>query len=128
MIDIAGLLTARDQLWAEAVCLFKAGAPWWLETPELESLATAEQAKRYAADPWEEPIREWLGDQTDDVSLWDVLKDGLGLNRKQQELQSVQKRVVAILTRLGFKHCRPRTSERRTPRYRRDPPIKKMTD
>jgi predicted P-loop ATPase len=127
MIDIAGLLMARDQLWAEAVHLFKAGAPWWLETPELEALATAEQAKRYAADPWEEPIREWLGDHTDDVSLWDVLKDGLGFDRKQQEMQSVQKRVVKILTRLGFRQHRPRTPEGRTPRYRRDPSLKKMT-
>ena len=43
MIDRDGLEKVRDQLWAEAVHRFKAGAPWWLETPELEALATAEQ-------------------------------------------------------------------------------------
>jgi len=124
MIDIDGLLQVRDQLWAEAVQQYKAGAKWWLETEALEALASAEQAKRYAADPWEEPIREWLGDRSD-ITIWDVLQHALDLDRKQQEIQSNQKRVVTILTkRLGFKQCRPRTPEGRTPRYRRDPPKK----
>ena len=43
MIDLEGLKRDRDHLWAEAVHRFKAGAKWWLETPELEALATAEQ-------------------------------------------------------------------------------------
>src|SRR5262249_22025782 len=47
-IDIDGVREARDQLWAEAVHLFKADHPWWLETSELEALATAEQAARFA--------------------------------------------------------------------------------
>ena len=46
MIDLDGLERGRDQLWAEAVHRFKAGEPWWLETPALEALATAEQAAR----------------------------------------------------------------------------------
>ena len=65
MIDRDGLEKVRDQLWAEAVHQYKAGAPWWLETPELEALATAEQAARFVVDAWEEPIREWLGDRID---------------------------------------------------------------
>ena len=36
-IDRDGLKTARDQLWAEAVHRYKAGACWWLETPEARS-------------------------------------------------------------------------------------------
>ena len=78
MIDRDGLEKVRDQLWAEAVHRFKAGAPWWLETPELEALATAEQAARFVIDAWEEPIREWLGDRID-VSLLEVLEHALGL-------------------------------------------------
>ena len=127
-IDIAGFARVRDQLWAEAVFRYKAGAPWWLETEALEALATAEQEKRYAADPWEEPIREWLGDRSD-VIIWDVLQHALDLDRKQQEMQSNQKRVVNILTRLGFTQRRLRTPEgRREYRYQRDPPLKKVTD
>ena len=54
MIDLAGLEAVRDQLWAEAVHRFKAGAKWWLETPELEALATAEQEVRFVVDAWED--------------------------------------------------------------------------
>jgi len=51
-IDLAGLERDRDQLWAEAVRRFRDGQPWHLETKELEGLATAEQAKRFAIDAW----------------------------------------------------------------------------
>jgi Virulence-associated protein E-like domain len=57
MLDRDGLEAVRDQLWAEAVRLFKSGAPWWLETDALEALATAEQDKRFVVDAWEAPIR-----------------------------------------------------------------------
>ena len=52
---------------------FKAGAPWWLETPELEALAAVEQAARFKADDWEEPIKEWLGDRND-TSIRELLE------------------------------------------------------
>src|SRR5262249_41914398 len=109
----------RDQLWAEAVNQFKADAPWHLETPELEALATVEQAKRFFVDAWEAPIREWLGDRTD-VSIWEVLEHALGLAPEQWS-QTAQKRVVAILTsvRMGFTKHRPRTPKGRENRYQR---------
>src|SRR5262249_61569791 len=123
MIDRDGLEKVRDQLWAEGVQQYKADAPWWLETPELEALATAEQAARYAVDAWEAPIREWLGDRID-VGIWDVLEHALGL-APEHWTQSAQKRVVNILTRLGFAQRRLRTLEgRREYRYQRDPPLK----
>ena len=81
MIDLAGLEAARDQLWAEAVHRFKAGEPWWLETPELEALATAEQEVRFVVDPWKDPIAEWLGDRTD-VSVGEVLENVFGIAKE----------------------------------------------
>jgi putative DNA primase/helicase len=124
MIDRDGLKKVRDQLWAEAVYQFKAGASWWLETPQLEALATAEQAARFAVDAWEAPVREWIGDRTD-INIWDVLKHALGLKREQWS-QSAQKRVVGILTRMGFEKHRPRTPEGRENRYQRDPTPQKV--
>jgi predicted P-loop ATPase len=124
MIDRAGLELIRDQLWAEAEHCYKAGAPWWLETPELEALATAEQSARFAADAWEEPVRKWISDRTD-VGLSEVLGHALGLTPERQT-QPAQKRVAGILTRLGFEKRRPRVNEKREHRYQRDLiPVKK---
>jgi predicted P-loop ATPase len=117
MIDRDGLEEVRDQLWAEAVHRYKPGARWWLETPELEALATAEQEARFVVDAWEERIREWLGDRND-VGLSEVL-EMLGFASDRQT-QAAQKRVVAILTRMGFEKRRPRTPGGRSNRYQRD--------
>src|SRR5262245_23868041 len=59
-IDLDGFRAVCDQLWAEAAHLYKSGHRWHLETPELEALATAEQAARFARDPWEPTVRDWL--------------------------------------------------------------------
>lgn len=123
MIDRDGLEKARDQLWAEAVHRFRTGAPWWLETPELEALATAEQTARFVVDAWQAPIGEWLGDRID-VSVWEVLEDALGLAPEHQT-QSAQRRVIGILTRMGFAKHRPRTPEGRENRCQRDPILQK---
>lgn len=119
-IDLEGLKRDRDQLWAEAVHRYKAGASWWLETPELEALATAEQAARFVIDAWEEPIRKWLGKRKE-TTIWEVLEHALLLPEGDWS-QTAQNRVSSILTHLGFTRCRPRTSDgKRENRYRRDP-------
>jgi predicted P-loop ATPase len=122
-IDREGLERDRNQIWAEAVHRFKFDAKWWLETPELEALATAEQAKRFVVDAWEPPIREWLGARTD-ASIWEVLEHALGFPHESWT-QTVQNRVAKILTHLGFAPWRPRTAKGREYRYRREPIAKK---
>jgi predicted P-loop ATPase len=54
-IDLDALIRDRDQLWAEAVVRFRDEEHWWLDTPELVALATAEQALRFPRDPWADP-------------------------------------------------------------------------
>jgi putative DNA primase/helicase len=61
-IDIDGLLKHRDQLWAEAVSRYRAGAKWYLDSKELQDAAVVEQAKRYEGGVWDESILEWLDD------------------------------------------------------------------
>ena len=57
--------------------------------------------------------------------LWEVLEHALGL-APERWTQTAQKRVIAILTRMGFAKHRPRTPEGRKNRYQRDPiPAKK---
>jgi predicted P-loop ATPase len=120
MIDLDGLRKVRDQLWAEAVYRYKAGAPWWLETPQLEALAEAEQALRYITDPWAEIIRKWFVARRD-ASISEVLQQALGYSHKEWT-KAAERRVGAILTSMGFAVHRPRKGNKdRERRYYCDP-------
>jgi predicted P-loop ATPase len=118
-VDRAGLKRDRDQLWAEAIVRYKAGNPWWLETPELEQLATAEQAARYKTDVLHEPVSTWLGDRTS-VTVWAVVQGVLGVRRRDCPHTTVI-RIAKILTSLGFRHSQARRAGEREHRYVRDP-------
>jgi predicted P-loop ATPase len=119
VIDLEGLERDRDQLWAEALVRFKAGAPWWLETPELEALAAAEQVARFEVDAWTEKVGEWLVGRND-VSVGEVLVGALGISQESWS-QTAQNRVAGILVANGFRRYRPgKAGQSRTPRYRRE--------
>jgi predicted P-loop ATPase len=119
VIDLKALARDRDQLWAEALVRFRDGAVWWLETPELQALATAEQAARFEVDAWAETVSNWLLGR-DDVSVGEVLVGSLGVPQESWS-QTAQNRVAAILALTGFQRYRPgKTGQPRTPRYRRE--------
>jgi hypothetical protein len=59
-IDLEALAADRDQLFAEAVHLFKAGARWWPDKEFEARYIAPEQEARYATDPWLEPIIRYL--------------------------------------------------------------------
>jgi predicted P-loop ATPase len=120
VIDLQGLVRDRDHLWAEALVRFRAGNPWWLETPELEAMATAEQERRFRGDPWAERVGEWLAGR-DEVSVSEVLTGVLGIPAGSQS-HSAEIRVSRILQSKfnGFEQYRPgKKGEPRPPRYRR---------
>jgi predicted P-loop ATPase len=118
MIDRDGIEQDRDQLWAEAVHRYNLGQPWWLETPELEALATVEQAARFKSDVWKGSIEKWLRKRKD-TSVADVLQHVLGLAPREQN-RSAQMRVADILTELGFTKHRSWEGGKAGPnRYRR---------
>lgn len=50
----------RDQLWAEAVVLYRDGVKTYFETSELEDAARAEQADRLEVNAWDERIQRWV--------------------------------------------------------------------
>lgn len=55
-IDLGALVDQRDQLWAEAVKLFKEGHEWW----HLPDDAEEEQEERFFEDSWQGRIHIWL--------------------------------------------------------------------
>ena len=60
IFDFAGLKAVRDQLWAEAIELYKKGEPLKMETQELQDAAKAVQAARVADHPWAERVADWI--------------------------------------------------------------------
>lgn len=63
IFDFVGLKRVRDQLWAEAVELYRQGEPLKMETETLQEAAKAAQAARVADHPWTERVASWLGER-----------------------------------------------------------------
>jgi predicted P-loop ATPase len=116
-IHIDTLTRDRDHLWAEAVTQFKAGAPWWLDTKELNHQAEQEQAARFEADPWQELISEWLNGR-DSVSVPEVLIRCIE-KPKDKWLHTDENRVARSLRALSWERYRERSGNTLEWRYRR---------
>jgi predicted P-loop ATPase len=75
-IDLDALESDRDQLFAEAVHLFNAGAPWWPDRQFEAEVIKPEQEPRYATDPWLEAITNYLAGKSR-VTISQVARDAL---------------------------------------------------
>jgi predicted P-loop ATPase len=121
-IDIDRLIATRDQLWAEAMHLYRAGTDYWT----LPADAADEQEDRYDADAWAEPIHAWLdGRVTRDgaypidldlrpvdqgggirsCSVAEVLRHALGVST-DKHTRADQMRVAAIMRHAGWAKAR----------------------
>ena len=80
-IRIEELAADRDQLFAEAVHLFRSNEKWWPEREfEAEHIAP-QQAARFEADPWQQIIADWM--EREGVSRCtsaDVLRGAVGMS------------------------------------------------
>jgi predicted P-loop ATPase len=129
-IDLEVLRRDVPQLWAEAVYLYRQGHKWWLETPELEQLARAEQALRYRPDPRREAVVDYVGDR-EEVTVVEIIEHGLGLKRDTAAdaatWRSAEIWVPPILVDLDFVRQRgPREEDNKRPKiYTRKIDLKK---
>ena len=114
-VDLAGVRRDRDQLWAEAVELYRDGAQWWLDPDELQA-ARVEQDERFAEDAWADDIATLVADK-DETSVGALLEQlGIPLERRGQVEMN---RVAACLR---AQRCWKRTKTSTRPRkwiYRR---------
>ena len=60
VFDFAGLKAVRDQLWAEAVTLYRKGEKLEMDTEKLQDAAKAAQEERRAEHPWKERVADWI--------------------------------------------------------------------
>lgn len=97
-LDIEKIKAHRDQLFAEAVHLYRAGVPWW-DVPADRALE--EQDDRREVDVWADPLERYLASR-DRVTMAQVLEDGLGIEVARQT-QADQKRAGKVMRSLGWK-------------------------
>lgn len=126
-IDIKGIERDRDQLWAEAVALFKRGDSWWLEDPAIIAAAKEHQADRLQGDVWDEHIANWLATDPrtgmewrappESVSVGEILKGAFGIEAGGWT-RSDEMRVSSFLTRNGWERYRVSHEGKRPWRYR----------
>ena len=107
--DIEMIERDRDQLWAEAVAIFKDKGIVWRKAQQL---ATEHHAEFKVQDSWEEPIRRWL--DTDEMDseegeprktrpfkLHEMLSSALGLDLKNVSRRE-ELRAARVLRTLGL--------------------------
>jgi predicted P-loop ATPase len=100
-IDIEALKRDRDQLFAEAVNRYQAGAPWWPDRDLERQVIAREQAQRYDADAWADPIAVFLQPRVK-VTLVEVGRDCLGIPIGKMT-KSDQMRIASVLRNLQWK-------------------------
>lgn len=99
----------RDQLFAEAVKLYREGASWW-DVPVADQQKETEA--RRDADSWEGPIGLWLASQTRPTTS-EILSECLKIEVGRHD-QVVQKRVARIMRVLGWEQVVTRTTSGRS--------------
>ncbi|QYZ68888.1 virulence-associated E family protein [Neotabrizicola shimadae] len=96
--SLADLAADRDQIWAEAVALFRSGTIWWLDRVDEEEAALT-VASRASDDPWTADVLSAVADKAES-STKDVLQLlGIPLERRGKPEAM---RVASILTRAGW--------------------------
>ncbi|WP_202396918.1 VapE domain-containing protein [Teichococcus coralli] len=99
-LAVEALKRDRDQLFAEAVALYRKGAAWWPDRNFEAEHIRKEQEARYEADAWEEAIREWLPGKRQTTVL--ALARGALAIETAKIGTADQRRIVAILERLQW--------------------------
>ncbi len=101
MIDTDALAHDRDQLFAEAVHLFHARAPWWPDDEFERHQIKPQQDDRFEADAWQEPIAKYVNGR-DRVTVCEVAYEALALGTAKIGTAD-QRRIAAVLVLLGWK-------------------------
>ena len=105
-IATKALTRDRDQLFAEAVHLYRQGRPWWPDRAfEVEHIQP-QQDDRYEGDAWEQAISEWLENWNRDpqrppLTILTVARQALFIETPKIGTAD-QRRISAVLEQLGW--------------------------
>lgn len=111
-LNAEGLKAVREQLFAEAVYLFRNserwklgdGGPWWPTREEQAALFTPEQEMREVGDPWETAIHDWLAKGLEqEVTALEILCGALKMEvSKIDGARQATMRVGVCMRKLGW--------------------------
>jgi predicted P-loop ATPase len=118
-IDADAIARDREQLFAEALALYRAGGKYYIDEPALLQAAQAQTEKRETIDTWEDRLRPWLHEHTVDgirgetgVTVIDALSHlQVPVERQGPE---VSVRVGVLFKRLHLVQTRPRDRQAET--------------
>ena len=111
-INLDTLRGMREQLFAEAVALYRQGARAHPTSEEYADLFEPQQAARMVEHPWAEPIHAWLsGYTTPRVTAFEVLREALSVDKSKMTAVMMQD-VGRIMSALGWPRKRDSTGTR----------------
>ncbi|WP_458068653.1 VapE domain-containing protein [Rhodanobacter sp. BL-MT-08] len=137
-VHIAKIIAERDQLWAEAVQMFRDGFAWW----SLPDDAVEQQDERFAEDSWQGPLQRWLAGRAPDshypsripfagdgkpvewATTTELLANALGIDVGKHG-KPEQMRIASIMRRLKWNHERVWVNGYRERRWVNTVPAKK---
>jgi predicted P-loop ATPase len=99
-VDIAALTLDRDQLFAEAVVLYRAGTRWWPDAAFERNVIAPEQDARYEPDAWEDAIETFLQGRGR-VTILEIARECLHFTTDKLGTAD-QRRIAAALERLRW--------------------------
>lgn len=103
-IDLEALKQDRDQIWAEALQLFRNGLQWWPSKAFEAAHIKPEQEERYEEDPWEATVISYLDGLTDPkITVAGVARGALGFYSDERIGTAVARRIAVVLDRVGWK-------------------------
>jgi predicted P-loop ATPase len=126
VFSVDALMRDRDQLWGEAVHLYRNGVHWWPTREFEKEHIRPQQEARFEQDPWQPLIQEYLDPLIKDyrdasskrelpkISLIDIAVDVLAFTKsntqQQGELKTpivrlepkIGQRITAVLHHLGW--------------------------
>ncbi len=101
-IDVAALKRDRDQLFAEAVRMYRNGGLWWPDRSFEQQHIMPEQEARFQPDAWQELIEKYLTFEHSKVTVGHVGREAIGIENRHLG-RAEQNRIVAILEKLDWR-------------------------
>jgi hypothetical protein len=120
-VDLQAIVAQRDQLFAEALHQYRAGAGCYPNREQQAELFDPEQLSRQQSEGYVDALHDWVFSRTADFSMAEAVKDGLQMDYSKLT-RDVQTRVGNALKALGCTRVERRNG---TVRFWYRPPTRK---